>query len=172
MKKKGAIIVGVLVAVVIVVVLVAAIAYPYFYARSWGAKGKLTLTLVLDKTTMDLNGSINVQYKLTNTGTTDLRVVNPNYGSWVTVLYMNGTHVEWVGPSYAPPTRPTDDSLVTLKPGQSITHTSAISTHDWALEHNTTYKTVSSYYSGDEEKITLPYWKGTLTSNEIVFNVT
>ena len=171
MRKKFAIMIGSLVAVLIVVLLITLIAYPYIQARSWGAKGQLSLTLTSDKTTMGINESINVTYTLTNTGSTDLRVIEPNGGYMFRVYYLNDTSVEWVGPSYAPPADPTDGSLITLKPNRSISLTDRISTWGWDLKQNSSYKAVGTYSSINGGLLTLPHWQGELRSNELLFQV-
>jgi hypothetical protein len=125
-----------------------------------------------DTTNMTLTGKIIVTYKLTNVGTTKLRVLEPQSFFLVHVVNLNNTSVEYRGPAPAPPAHPTDKSLFVLAPGRSRSEKCEVRGRDWAVELNRTYKIVSGYYAQPvESTIDLPYWSGKVMSNEIPFTV-
>jgi hypothetical protein len=167
MKKK------VLAAIVIVVVLalVIPISYMFYTVYSWGADGELTLTISLDKTSMDIDGSINVTYTLKNTGDTDLRVL------WGLTIYpievydSNGSRARWTGPVYERGPPPTNEDLIVLSSGSSKSRNLRISENYLELHQNDTYRVVGYFYGGSESSITLPHWTGRIQSNEVFFDI-
>jgi hypothetical protein len=156
---------------VAVVFALALIMYQFAYGPiHWGREGDPELTIALDAETMPLDGSITCIYTITNAGDSDLRVLPPSPFS-LALVDSNNTSVQWVGPVYAPPPPYTNDDLITLKAGESRSWDVIISGSRWDLRANETYKVVARYKSREEGRVTLPYWRGELTSNEVRFSV-
>jgi len=157
----------------IALILVMAMLIPVLQPYTWGGSGELALTITSDRTNLTLKGEISATYTLTNVGKTKMRVLEPQNFFLVSVRNANGTSLEYTGPVPAPPAHgPTDADLFVLEPGKSRSWDDKVMGRDWAFEQNKTYKMVAYYNSKDiEGSMTLPYWKGTLTSNEILFTV-
>jgi hypothetical protein len=158
--------------IVVALLLVCAMLVPIILDRSWGDKGDLALTITSDRTNMTLKGTIIVTYTLTNVGTTKLRVLEPQNFILTHPKNLNNTSVGYRGPVPSIGPDPSDRNLFVLGPGKSRSYTDELRGHDWALEVNKTYKIVAGYSSKDVRgTFTLPYWKGELSSNEIIFTV-
>jgi len=158
--------------IVVALLLVCAMLIPIIQDRSWGDKGDLALTITSDGTNMTLKGKITVTYTLTNVGTTKMRVLEPQSFILVHVKNINNTHVDYRGPLPSRPPDPTDGDLFVLAPGKSRSYTDEVKGHDWAIEVNKTFKIAAGYSSKDVQgTFTLPYWKGELSSNEIIITI-
>lgn len=156
---------------IIIIILLASLSYfLYFEPRSWGDEGELSIVLTIDKKVMGLDGQLNITEKITNSGSTKLRIIRP-FMSLVRLYNSNNTTVEWVGRVADPPAPPTNDNLEILKPGENINLIHIVANWKWALEGNQTYRAISQYISSDHDDITLPYWKGEIWSNEVYFHV-
>lgn len=175
MKRKGAIIAGAIVTVVVVVILlVQFVLIPMYSGQSWGAEGDLTLSLTADRASMDLDGSLNLTYTLRNVGDTDVRLIYPTFHrcfSNVGIFNRTGQHVYGPPcPDHMPPLMK-DDDLHVLRSGEMVSFKVVITNDSYHMEKGETYHAFARYYSGDHERITLPYWKGELGSEKVYFDV-
>ena len=158
--------------VVIALLLVLAMLLPVIQNYTWGDKGELALTITSDRTNMTMKSRIIVTYTLTNMGKSKLRVLEPQGFILAHVRNLNNTSVDYQGPAPSPPPDPSDGSLFVLGPGKSRSYTDEVTARDWDIEVNRTYKIGAGYSSKNVEgTMTLPYWKGDLGSNEIIFTV-
>ncbi len=156
---------------IVIVFAIAILIYQFaFGPMSWGREGELELAISLANDTMPLDGSIKCSYVLANTGDSDLRILRPYLPSLV-LFDSNNTTVRWVGPVAEPPPPDTNDDLVTIRAGESWSVEVVISASWWDLRANETYRVVATYRSREESRVTLPYWEGELSSNEVYFTV-
>ena len=156
--------------IVVVVMVVAAVMVLYTIVPIfWGGDGELELTLTLDSSTMPLNGSITVHYKLTNVGSNSIRILPP-YWEGLVIVDSNNSAVEYHGPAVDIGPYQNKD-LVTLRAGESWSHNMAIDTYYWALAPNETYTVHAVYSMGEEFEVWLPYWQGSISSRAVEFTV-
>jgi hypothetical protein len=141
----------------------------YFEPRSWGEEGDLSLEIILDNDEIDINGTINLDYILTNTGKTDLRIIYPFY-AYIQIFNSNNISIDMYE-VYEPPAPPKNDDLHVLKAGKSKHFQDEINEYSWNIESNETYRVIGSYTEVKHDDITLPYWKGSIQSNELYFKV-
>lgn len=175
MKRKGAVIAGTIIAIVVVVILLIYFLFiPYYLEQSWGAEGELELTLTADSTTMDMDGTLNLSYTLRNVGDTDLRILHPSMSicfAPIGVYNSTGRSIEDVMcPDCMPPVMK-DEDLHLLKAGEMVSFRYVISNGSFLLVRGETFHAHARYYEGHHERITLPYWKGELESENVYFTV-
>ena len=138
--------------------------------EDWGDDGELQLNLFSDEDEMELYGSINVTYELSNIGDSDLRILYP-IGPNIHIFDSNNNSVQWMGEVMPTPPSPKNGDLKVLRKGESKSFNYIINTEYWDLHHNESYRIFGEYISGEQDQITLPYWKGELKSNEIYINL-
>jgi len=140
---------------------------------NWGDKGKLTLTLTAERTTMNLNGTLNLTATVKNVGLTNVRL-------WLfdslelNLKDSNGTEIIYRGPSPQIPEDASDRDLTDFKAGGTLTFRPIITKDIFSLKANETYTVYAHFCSGGrgmESHFMLPYWDGGLDSNTIVFKV-
>ena len=139
--------------------------------NSWGEEGELTIPLSIDKTSMEINSSINITEKIRNNGSSKIRVVIP-LSSQLKLYDSNNNSVNWIGPNEKPPEPPTNDDLKILKPEENLSYIHIITNDLWELKQNETFRCIVHYYMSEQSGVTLPFWKGEIWSNEVFFKVT
>jgi len=149
--------------------------YHYITVYSWGADGRLSLELEGDAINMSVNDTSTTRYILSNTGDTDLRVLWTEPCLGVRLFHSgNNTSVRWLGPAVkpVPDSYFTNDKLAVVNAHSSISGMAQVSKELWDIRQNETYKLVVYLWcKSTYPDITVPYWKGTLKSNEIRINV-
>jgi hypothetical protein len=160
---------GVYIFVVVVIVLAVLIVASTRGLIFWGGDGELAMTLTLDSSTMPLNGSIMCHYKLTNVGSSSVRILPPFWGG-LRIVDSNGSAVEYHGPEAD--RRPyQNEDLVTLRAGESWSQNLGIDESLWAITANGTYRVSAVYTVGEESEVWLPYWQGEVWSDTVPLSV-
>ena len=167
--KKKIILIGCITFIVIIMIILS-IYHFYIKPHSWGEEGQLQLILTSDRSDMNINESINITYTIKNIGNSNLRILYP-IGPQIQIFNSTNSSVNWIGPIMDPPSSPTNSNLHVLKKGETKSFNYIISSGHWDLKSNETYRIKASYYSGVQDQISLPYWKGKVYSNELFFNV-
>jgi hypothetical protein len=166
---------SIMIPALLLLVVASFIGYQYYSVHSWGANGKLTLRIANGTVNMSLNDTPTIEYVLANVGDTDLRVFWAYPGLKGQMYYLaNNSSVRWVGPIAKPPpdTYYNNDRLIVLKAHESRSETTTISKRSWDITANETYRFLLHYEcTASYPRITLPYWKGELWSNELIVTV-
>ncbi|MBI5000268.1 MAG: hypothetical protein HZB92_01895 [Euryarchaeota archaeon] len=167
----------------IIVCLVIILSWVLWQPYTWGSEGTLSLSIQSDKATNINDGSLrilideelNITIKISNIGLTNVRILEPiNYEHLLEIYTINGSRVNWIGPTYAPPPNyPSDRYLTILNVNEYISYKSQFSRWDWAILNNQSYKVIGNYSISKNggNGITLPYWTGRVISNELVIKV-
>lgn len=130
---------------------------------------KLNLTLLTDRTTVTEGEPFNIELVLTNTGNTSVNVwkLMEQISYDITFVDSNGSYVPYVC-GVIQRELLMDDSLVELKPGESLKVNQDSSC--WALPQGE-YTLYAEYHTSDGEDITKPYWIGKISSNNVSISV-
>lgn len=126
---------------------------------------ELSFTLVPDRTTVTVGEPFNIELVLTNMGDTSVNVwkLMEQISYDITFVDSNGSHVPYIC-GVIQRELLMDDSLVELKPGESLKINQDSSC--WALPQGE-YTLCAEYHTSDGEDITKPYWIGKIGSNNV-----
>ena len=164
MKKKTKIIISVVIIVILVITSYIFIIEP----MTWG-EGDLSISIELDKEEYEINDTIHIKFTYKNVGNTNLRILHW-VGPGITIYNSNQSIVRCLLPEKKSAS-PTNDDLIVIRVGESKTYDYRIDKYSWDLKENDTYKIVANYKRVEYETISLPYWKGEITSNEEYFEI-
>lgn len=147
--------------------------FGHYEPRTWGEEGNLEIEITLDKATISENESFNSTITLTNNGTSMVRVLPTKLFSTRKLLIVtdaNGTIMKGTLPYAMMPELENSDLLV-LEPGEYTKQTREISWISYELMAGHTYTIQGEYDPQDYGSIDLPYWKGTILSNNVTVTV-
>ena len=166
----------------VVITLLFASIYVYYQNRFYGEEtaeepAELQLTTYFPNSTIPLNSTqrILVVYNLTNIGNTTAKVLPLSGNLEPMVFYSNGTRMipHHRGSEGAPWF--TDDSVITLKPGETHSFTHRLHRPDWEFnETGENYTVGGEYRSGNESyhpELTITVWEGRLEAETAVLRV-
>ena len=134
----------------------------------------MSLYVQLENEEFRINGSCELNYTLTNSGNSVLRVFFPFWyvPSNMIIIYNDQHDIIRTRMEWEPPPEPNGDDLVTLKPGESVSRSIMLSNELYFFETNTTYNIMGKYIVMEMESIHLPYWRGELFSDIIQVTIT
>jgi len=139
-------------------------------------QGELELSLISNNTVLDLNKSLELNFRLKNNGSIPLKVVNFKY--WLMlhlhVVDSNGNYyalkdyVDGIMPFYY-----SNNNLIDLYPGESIVWTTYFVPYSWDVKELGEYTLSASYGYHSEQAldVTIPHWQGGVESNEIIIQI-
>lgn len=127
--------------------------------------GELSFTLVPYRTTVTEGEPFNIELVLTNTGNKSVNLWKLMEQISYDIIFVdsNGSYVPYVCGVIQRESL-MDDSLVELKPGESLKVNQDSSC--WALLQGE-YTLYAEYHTSDGEDITKPYWIGKISSNNV-----
>ena len=131
-----------------------------------------------NKTTVDLNDSISLNFILKNVGNTMVRLLKISEWSalWLSIKDSNGNYLYFDSLDQDYTTRGIamygNDSLMELEPGENISIEKSIYLHDYSIIEAGYYTIICIYGCGGLwAEGTIPHWNGCVMSNEIEIHV-
>lgn len=131
---------------------------------------KLNLTIVPEKTDLEKGETFNIYLTLTNVGNNTLNVWKMEQQISYDISFRSladNNYVTYLGPVISRPLL-TNEFLVELKPGESLNAT--YNSRFWDLNSGE-YMLSAVYQTGGGERISKPYWRGEIKSNEVLIKV-
>lgn len=131
---------------------------------------ELNLTIVPEKTELEKGETFNIYLTLTNIGSNTLNVWEMEEQISYDISFRSladNNYVRYLGPVISRPVL-TNEFLVELKPGESLTAT--YNSRFWVLNPGE-YMLSAVYHTGGGERISKPYWRGEVKSNEVLIKV-
>ncbi len=142
--------------------------YPYTY----GGEGKLEISVILEKSEMSINETINATVVVKNVDDRPIRVMRLFRSTWMFLKYSNGSTVEYTGKRLLM-SPPTNSELMMLKPGDSISRNQIISRLNWDLKNNSIHLVYVQLQWSEKISFLLnfPHWHGSIVSDEVELKV-
>lgn len=170
MKFHNTLLIGVFILLTMLVAVCTDIIYVNIENHNIENVTELVLTAVPAKTELNNGESCTVYLTLTNIGNKTLNVWKMEHQISYDVSFVSSTdnRPAFYQCGVIERVLLTNEFLVGLKPGESLNST--INSGCWQLNPGE-YKLNAVYHAGEREKITKSYWKGYVTSNEVLIKV-
>jgi|GEM_PF-2751939 len=170
MKFYNTLLIGVLILLTMLVVLCTDIIYVNIANQNIENVNELVLTAVPGKTELNDGESCTIHLTLKNVGNKTLNLWKMEHQISYDVSFVSSTDntPAFYQCGVIERVLLTNEFLVELKPGESLY--SSINSGCWILNPGE-YKLIAVYHAGERERITKPYWKGEVSSNEELIKV-
>jgi hypothetical protein len=134
--------------------------------------GELDFTLKLDKEQVQKGDDFQTQVILTNTGNYTFNVweLKHQISYDIHIYDSDGSRIKYLG-EVIQRTQLGNDFLRKLSPGESVNSTREFETEDWGTLDSGNYTINAVYHTHFGENILIPYWIGSVKSNNVTLAV-